>query len=208
MYIPKINKLDDQNEIFALMEANSFATVVTADEAGIPVATHMPVVLDRNRGPHGTLISHMARANPQWKHFAKANEILVIFSGPHAYISPSFYAGDFNVPTWNYMAAHAYGKPTIVDDEATVQQMLTELVAENEKHLSPPWTVDWSDERNGKMLGAIVGFEMEITRLEGKAKLNQNKTVDDQKGVIAALSQSPNPTINQVAVQMAENLNN
>lgn len=206
MYIPKINRMDDQDEIFALMEANSFATVVTVDEAGLPFATHMPIVLDKGRGQFGTLVSHMARANPQWKHFAYADEILVIFGGPHAYISPSWYAGDFNVPTWNYMAVHAYGKPNVVEDEATLQQMLTDLIAVNEKGLTPEWSVDWSDERNVKMLKAIVGFEMEITRLEGKSKLNQNKTVADQQGVIAKLEHAPHATIRQVAVEMEKNL--
>jgi len=206
MYIPKLNKLDDQHEIFDLIESNSFANVVTIDDAGAPFATHMPVALDRTRGPHGTLISHIARANPQWKHFANGNEILVIFNGPHAYISPSWYAGDYNVPTWNYMAVHAYGLPRIVEDHERIQQMLTELVATYEKSLSPQWAVDWSDERNHNLTKAIVGFELEITRLEGKSKLNQNKTVADQQGVIERLSQSKSTVELQVAQQMAQNL--
>lgn len=207
MYIPKLNKLDNQTKVFDLMESNSFATVVTTDDDGIPFATHMPVVLDRTRGQNGTLISHIARANPQWKQFATAKEILVLFNGPHAYISPSWYAGDYNVPTWNYMAVHAYGKPNIVDDPAKLQQMLTELVATYEQDLSPQWAVDWSDERNHNLMQAIVGFEMEITRLEGKSKLNQNKTVADQQGVINALKNSTDTAASQVAEQMALNLN-
>lgn len=206
MYRPNINKLDDPNEIFELMESNSFATVITTDGDDIPFATHMPVLLDRTRGPHGTLISHIARANPQWQHFANGKEILVLFSGPHAYISPSWYAGDYNVPTWNYMAVHAYGKPKVVEDHAVLQQMLTDLVATFEQSLSPTWAVDWDDERNHNMMKGIVGFEMEITRLEGKSKLNQNKTVADQQGVIDALRQSNDTTITQVADQMMQNL--
>lgn len=206
MYIPKINRLDNPNEIFELMESNSFATVITTDGDHSPFVTHMPVVLDRTRGRHGTLISHMARANPQWQHFANGKEVLIVFSGPHAYISPSWYAGDYNVPTWNYMAVHAYGKPKIVEDHAVLQQMLTDLVATFEQGLSPTWAVDWHDERNHNMMKGIVGFEMEITRLEGKSKLNQNKTVADQQGVIEALRQSNDTTIIQVAEQMMQNL--
>lgn len=206
MYIPKLNRVDDKNKNFQLMEANSFATVVTVDEAGLPFATHMPVVLDKSRGQLGTLISHIARANPQWKHFAHAEEILVIFGGPHAYISPTWYAGDFNLPTWNYMAVHAYGKPNLVEDEATLQQMLTDLIAVNERGRTPEWMVDWSDERNVKMLKVIVGFEMEITRLEGKSKLNQNKTVADQQGVIENLRQIGSADGVRVATQMERNL--
>lgn len=207
MYIPKINRLNNQDEIFALMESNSFAMVITTDEKGIPFATHMPVVVDRSRGPHGTLISHIARANPQWQHFANGQEILVLFSGPHAYVSPSWYAGDYNVPTWNYMAVHAYGKPKVITDPAQLQQMLTDLVATFEQNLSPEWRVDWADERKQNMMNAIVGFEMKITRLEGKSKLNQNKTAADQQGVIDALRQSSDTAITQVAEQMAKNLN-
>ena len=140
MYIPKINQLDHMDEIFALMEAYSFATVVTTDEQGLPFATHMPVLTNRSRGPYGTLISHIARANPQWRHFSKNEEVLVIFHGPHAYISPSWYTGEFNVPTWNYMAVHAYGRPRIVEEKETLQQMLTELVSHFEADLPPSWS--------------------------------------------------------------------
>ncbi|MEM7127107.1 MAG: FMN-binding negative transcriptional regulator [Chloroflexota bacterium] len=211
MYIPKINRLNHSDDIVALMEEHSFATVVTTDEEGVPFATHMPVLLDKNRGTHGTLISHIARANPQRDHLAHAQgmdgqEILVIFTGPHAYISPSWYAGEFNVPTWNYMAVHAYGGPRLIEEKERLQEMLTELVAFHEETLSPEWRVPWSDERYTKLIQGIVGFEMEITRLEAKSKLNQNKTVADQEGVIQALRDSVDSTNAQVAVEMSKNL--
>jgi len=206
MYIPKPNKLDDKTDIFDLMESSSFATVVTIDDVGLPFATHVPVVLDRTHGPNGMLISHIARANPQWKHFSNGQEILVIFSGPHAYVSPSWYASNYNVPTWNYMAVHAYGRPKIVENQIRLQQMLTALVATYEQNLSPEWKVDWSDERNQNMMQAIIGFEIEITQLEGKSKLSQNKSVADQQGVVDALRQSPDTAVTQVAEEMAKNL--
>ena len=202
MYVPKLNRLTDTDQIHALMEQYSFATVVTSDDDGSPFATHMPVTLDRERGPHGTLLSHMARANPQWRHFRDAQEILVIFQGPHAYISPSWYSGDFNVPTWNYAAVHAYGIPRIIEDPALLQPMLDDLIATYEAAQPQPWAMDWTDARGHQLLKAIAGFELEITRLEGKIKMNQNKTADDRRGVIAALRDAPDAAAAGVATMM------
>lgn len=208
MYTPRLNREDDHNKLFDLMERFSFATVVTSDATSVPVATHMPVVLNRTRGAHGTLVSHMARANPQWKLFAAGSETLVIFQGPHAYLSPAWYASEFNVPTWNYAVAHAYGTPQIIDDLARLRPMLDGLVAQHEQHQPQPWRVDWADGRNDTMLGAIVGFEMEITRLEGKFKMSQNKSAADQQGVIDALGKSRDLMEAEVAGIMSNGLNN
>ncbi len=209
MYIPRLNREDDPNKLFDLIERFSFATVVTGNTAGTPVATHMPVVLDRTRGAHGTLVSHMARANPQWQAFASGSETLVIFQGPHAYLSPTWYASEFNVPTWNYAVAHAYGTPRIIDDPALLRPMLNALVAQYEQHQPQPWQVDWADGRNDGLLGGIVGFEMEITRLEGKFKMSQNKAAEDQQGVVNALELlSTNSLEAEVAEIMSKGLNN
>ncbi|MBV7331907.1 FMN-binding negative transcriptional regulator [Chloroflexi bacterium TSY] len=188
------------------MEQYSFATIVTSDPKGIPFATHMPIVLDRTRGLNGTLVSHMARANPQWKHFQQEQEILAIFQGPHAYISPSWYEGEFNVPTWNYAVVHVYGIPKIVEDTAVLLQIMTELVATYEHSMPEPWRVPWADERITNLLKAIVGFELEITRLEGKFKLNQNKAVADQLSVVKALRDSANQLESMVAQMMTNSL--
>ncbi len=211
MYTPRLNREDDLDKLFNLMERFSFATVVTGDTgdtdtsvAGAPVATHLPVVLDRTRGAHGTLVSHMARANPQWQSFASGSETLVIFQGPHAYLSPTWYASEFNVPTWNYAVAHAYGTPQIIDDPARLRPMLDALVAQYEQHQPQPWQVDWADVRNDGLLGAIVGFEMEITRLEGKFKMSQNKSAADQRGVVDALAKSRNSLEAEVAEIMSK----
>ncbi len=206
MYIPKLNRVTDIDQIHALMQQHSFATLVTSDDDGVPFATHMPVKLDSARGPHGTLISHIARANPQWRHFRADQEILIVFQGPHAYISPTWYRGDFNVPTWNYAAVHAYGIPRVVEDPTTLQTMLTDLITTYETPQPQPWSMDWTDARGHQLLKAIVGFELEITRLEGKVKMNQNKSAADQHGVIAALRDSPNENATAVATMMAQAL--
>jgi transcriptional regulator len=204
MYLPKAFAVEEQQALFAWMEAHNFATLVTVED-GVPFATHLPLMLDRTRGAQGTLVAHLARANPQWKHFANGQAVLVIFQGPHAYVSPSWYTGDFAVPTWNYIAVHAYGTPCIVDDEATLRQMLTELVANHESPRPEPWGFDWT-ERHLNLLKGIVAFTIEITRLEGKAKMSQNRSVADQLGVIHNLEQAADPVERQVAVHMAANL--
>lgn len=188
MYIPSSNTEDDLETLHNLMRAYNFATLITSHN-GTPFATHAPFLVDSTRGPYGTLVGHIALANPQWQYFTTADEVLVIFQGPHAYISPSWYTGEFNVPTWNYAVAHAYGTPKIVEDLSTIQQMLEQLVANHESARPQPWTFAWS-ERHINLTKAIVAFEIEITRLEGKFKLSQNRSQTDQQGVVNGLKDS------------------
>lgn len=205
MYTPKAFQEERLDVLHALMQQHSFATLVTVVD-GMPVATHMPFVLDRTRGEFGTLISHLARANPQWQHFSDEQEALVIFQGAHAYVSPSFYESDFAVPTWNYAAVHAYGHPRIVEEPERVQAMLDELVAVYESQRPQPWSVPWADERYGKLTGGLVGFEMTLTRLEGKAKMSQNRPLADRRGVIEGLSAASHPDERAVAQMMTDNI--
>jgi transcriptional regulator len=201
MYIPQQFIETDLARIHELMQRNSFATIITqAGEA--PFATHMPVLLDGERGPHGTLVSHMARANEQWRHFADGGEVLVIFHGPHAYVSPSWYETRPAVPTWNYAAVHAYGVPRIIEDAASLRAMLRELVQHFEAGRPQPWGADLTDEYLDKLSPGIVGLEIPITRLEGKFKLSQNRNAVDKGGVTAALARSPDQTEREVAAMM------
>src|SRR5260370_40830619 len=123
MYIPKAFREDDIKTLHTFMREYSFATLVTQQE-GMPFASHLPFLLDREQGPYGTLLAHMARANPQWRDFDGTQEALVIFQGPHAYISPSWYQASLSVPTWNYAVAHAYGQPRIIEDQAILYTLL------------------------------------------------------------------------------------
>lgn len=201
MYTPAPFKIEDRETLVAFMRQYSFATIVTHDGA-VPHATHMPVVLRENEGPHGTFVSHMARGNPQWRHFENGQEVLVIFTGPHTYVSPAWYATSPQVPTWNYTAVHAYGVPCIVSDHARFAAMLRELVEFYEAPRANRWPGELPDDFRDKLMMGIVGVEIEITRIEGKFKLSQNRSEEDRAGVIAALSASTEQTEREVAEMM------
>ncbi len=191
MYIPKAFREDDISRLHTFMEAYSFATLVTQHE-GMPFATHLPFLLDAERGPNGILLAHMARANPQWHDFASAQEVLVIFQGPHTYISPSWYEVELSVPTWNYAVVHAYGLPHLIEDGEELYKLLKTLIQTHEANFEKQWPFQLPDDYLQKMMRGIVGFEIEITRLEGKFKLSQNRTENERENVIAALQESTN----------------
>jgi transcriptional regulator len=189
MYIPKAFREDDLNTLHKLMREYSFATLITQHK-GVPFATHLPFILDAERGPNGTLLAHMARANPQWHDFDSEQEVLVIFQGPHAYVSPSWYEVELSVPTWNYAVVHAYGIPRLIEDANRLYNLLKILIETHEAQFEKPWPFQLADDYLQKMMRGIVGFEIEITRLEGKFKLSQNRTESERENVIAALQES------------------
>jgi transcriptional regulator len=185
MYIPAAFQTSDPSELHAFMRAQSFALLVTQGKAGM-VASHLPLLLDADAGPHGALFGHMARANPQWRDVE--GEALAIFHGPHVYVSPTWYESPGTVPTWNYVAVHAYGPLRLVEDRDGLYDILSRSVAVFERGMPKPWSFDKSDPDIDKMLKAIVGFRIEISRLEGKAKLNQNHPEERRRKVIQALA--------------------
>ena len=201
MYLPKSFQIEDLAELHGFMRAYNFASLITQHQ-GAPFASHLPFLLDAERGPHGTLLAHLARANPQWRDFDTTSEALVIFQGPHAYISPSWYETHPSVPTWNYAVVHAYGVPRIVEDHATLHHMLQVLVDTHEAAFARPWRMDLPHDYLDKMMRAVVVFEIEITRLEGKLKLSQNRSEHDQHHVAEALGQSEHPLDRDVAELM------
>jgi transcriptional regulator len=205
MYIPSHFRVDDPARLAEFIQRHSFATLITSD-AGAPFASHLPILLHRDDGPHGTLISHMARANPQWEHFASGGEALAIFHGPHTYISPSWYATGPAVPTWNYAAVHAYGTPAIIDDHDRIVALLRELVTTYERSFERPWPGELPEDYRDKLIRGIVAFEIPITRLEGKFKLNQNRPAEDMQGVIEHLAHSSDPDDGAVAAMMRAEL--
>ena len=188
MYIPRLFKETDQAELHRLIQAHSFGTLITQHE-GAPFATHLPFLLQFESGPHGTLVGHMARANPQWRDFDADCQALAIFQGPHAYISPSWYKSELSVPTWNYAVVHAYGTPRAIEDHDEIAEILRASVQTYETPLAQPWAFDLPEDYVDKMIRAIVGFAIPITRLEGKFKLNQNRTLEDQQRVVEVLQQ-------------------
>src|SRR5262249_32695905 len=176
-----------------------FAAVVTNTPDGL-VASHVPVVVDRN-ADHLRIRGHLARANGQWKAMDGSTESMAIFSGPHAYISPTWYATSGPaVPTWNYAVVHAYGRPVFRDDAAFLRDVVETLTGRYESHRAQPWTtarlpVDAYD----KMLGAIVGFDMRVERCEAKFKLGQNRSTADRTGAAAGLDAEHSSSASAVA---------
>jgi transcriptional regulator len=204
MYMPERFWEDDLPTLHALMRDYSFAALVTPHE-GVPCASHLPLILAADEGPYGTLYGHMARANAQWRDFDVSQEVLVIFQGPHTYVSPSWYAEDpTNVPTWNYAIVHAYGSPQLVTDEDACLALLDTLVRTHEAPFATPWRFQMPEaERRQKMQG-IVTFAIRITRLEGKLKLSQNRSLADQQQVAQTLLQSVDAVSRDVGVLMQQ----
>jgi transcriptional regulator len=181
MYVPKAFREDDVARLHGFLRAWSFALLVT-DVDGVPVATHLPLVLDE--GSETRLIGHVARPNPQWQTFDGTRQALAIFAGPHAYVSPTWYASAPAVPTWNYAAVHAYGRPRVLEGPEATRDAVARLVALHD----PAWRLDdQPTEFIAGMLRGIVAFEMPIERLEGKLKMSQNRPAVDRAGVARVL---------------------
>ena len=202
MYVPAVFAEKELATLHALIEDYGFATLVSNTADG-PVATHLPIMLDRTRGAQGTLVAHLARANPHARALDGA-DALAIFLGPHGYISPSWYGQHPSVPTWNYAAVHVYGRAMMIDDPARLDAIVRQLVEQYESGRAKRWSADDlpSDYMKG-MLRGIVGVEIEITRLEGKLKLSQNRNAADRKAVIAALNEASSAEDKALGVYMA-----
>ena len=201
MYIPTFTAVTDPELLHDLMRRFSFATFVTAHD-GRPFATHLPFLFSPEEGEQGTLVAHMARANPQWRGFADGSEALVIFQGPHTYISPSWYEEEVSVPTWNYAVAHAYGVPRVITDAGRVREALRALVDTHEEGFEAPWAMGLPEDYLQRQLRAIVAFEVPITRLEGKFKLSQNRSAEDQRRVRDQLALRPDANAQAVQAMM------
>ncbi len=186
MYVPPAFRLDDPAARLAVMRAHPFALLLSAGDGGI-AATPIPVMVDPDEGPHGTLYGHLARPNPQCAHLAAGTEAVVWFQGPHVYVSPRWYAArSENVPTWNYVAVEARGRPRLLDDAAT--DALVARLSDAYEPDAEGWRLDeYEPRRRTAMVRGIVGFAMPIEAVAGKAKLSQNKSAADRTGVIAAL---------------------
>ena len=190
MYSPPYNRIEDRRELLEFMRANSFAILVTAT-GGTPVASHLPVTVAD--GEAGIVIhSHMAKNNPQWQEFYEgenADEVLLVFAGPHAYVSPRWYEEQERVPTWNYAAVHAYGVPVMVEDKKEKYASQRRLVAD----MDPQWLPKFDalrPEYVENMLNGIVNFDIAVTRLETRWKLSQNRGRREQERIAAELDKS------------------
>jgi len=205
MYVPQSFAELEQETLLDFIEQRSFATLVTQD-ADRPVVSHIPLLLDRTTGTDGCLIGHMARANPQWRHM-EHRSALAVFNGANAYISPAWYEVANAVPTWNYVAVHVYGTVRLEHDSDQLLQIVRRYVDFFEADISTPWSVDDADpEFIDKLLGAIVGFTIDIERIEGKWKLSQNHDRDRRTQVIRALRNAGGHDERQIADLMTATL--
>jgi transcriptional regulator len=205
MYTPASFRVADAPTLHTFLERHSFATLISqaGDE---PVASHLPLLLERDAGENGRLIGHMARANPHWKS-AAGTQVLAMFHGPHAYISPTWYEANDTVPTWNYAAVHAYGVLTLIEDEPRLREIVERTVQVYEAGMPRPWSMESVDPAFvDKMLLGIVGFEIVIDRLEGKWKLNQNHPVERREKVVHGLEATGRVDDAAVAGLMREQL--
>jgi transcriptional regulator len=187
MYTPKFNQVTDRSVLIEAMQAYSFALLIGAQpspQADTPLtATHLPLVV-KGGGVHGLLEGHFAKANPHWKALA-GRQTLVVFSGPHTYVSPTLYVESLSVPTWNYIAIHAYGTLELIEDEAGKEAVLAGLIATHEPAYQETWRTMPAGFRR-TMLAGIVGFRIPIDRIEGKFKISQNRSPAERLNIHAA----------------------
>jgi transcriptional regulator len=202
MYLPPAFRESTPSEIHAAVRAARIANLVTATAGGL-IATPLPLLLDESEGEQGVLYGHVARANSQWRE-PPLGEAMAIFMGPEAYVSPAWYATKREtgkvVPTWNYVAVHAYGPVEFFEDPERILAIVTRLTNLYEGGRAEPWAVtDAPADFIRAQLRGIVGLRLPITRLEGKRKMSQNRNAEDRAGVAAGLAASDNPSDRTVA---------
>ncbi len=189
MYSPKFNQVHDRAILLEAMRAYSFATLfgpASGELADVgAMATHLPLIV-KDAGEHGILEGHFAKANPHWQALA-GRETLVVFAGPHSYVSPTLYTESLSVPTWNYIAVHAYGTLALVEDDAAKEALLADLITAHESSYLDHWR-GLPDGFRRTMLAGIMGFRIPIARIEGKFKLSQNRSLEERRNVHKAQS--------------------
>lgn len=199
MYIPKYYKITNFDEVQEFVQLNSFGTLITTQKEK-PIATHLPLQLIKEVDGY-YITGHIAYGNPQWRTFETCDHVLIMFQGPHAYISSSWYEQE-NVPTWNYQAVHIYGKGSILDEEA-LRQDLTRLMEKHEKHRESPVLWDkLSPSLLKKELKGIVGFRIKVEEIQAAYKLSQNRNEKDYMNIIEQLQSEENPDSKRMAEQM------
>jgi transcriptional regulator len=184
MYVPKHNQIEDRGALLAYMRAYSFAALTSAGPGGL-MATHLPFVIE-DAGGEGdgriTLLAHMAKANPQWRDFAAGPEAMVIFMQPHAYVSPRFYDGRQNVPTWNYVAVHAYGRPVLIEERAAKLELQKKLIRQHDSGYLAQMDELPESYLDGK-LAAIVSFSLAVARIDARYKLSQERKAAERERI-------------------------
>lgn len=199
MYIPKYFQVTNVDEIWDFVQKNSFGTIVTTEQ-GKPIATHLPLQLNK-KGDDYYITGHMAYANPQWKTFEGENEnVLVMYQGPHAYISSSWYNHE-NVPTWNYQSVHVYGTPSIMSEQELEEDLIL-LLQKYERHRKNAALWENLSPQTKKQIKGIVGFKIKIQEVQAAYKLSQNRTEEDYRNIIDKLNEEEDLHSHQMAEVM------
>lgn len=205
MYIPKYFKVENVDEIWSFVQKNSFGTIVTTIK-GKPIATHLPLGLSKKEGDY-YITGHMAYGNPQWRTFETCEDVLVMFQGPHAYISSSWYEEE-NIPTWNYQAVHIYGKASILEKDELIKDLTIMLKKYEENRENPVLWDKLSPHLLDREMKGIVGFKIKVGKIQAANKLSQNRNETDYINIIDKLQNEENPNSKQTAEQMKKNLKN
>ncbi|SDW61491.1 FMN-binding negative transcriptional regulator [Paenibacillus sp. CF384] len=203
MYIPKYFEVTDIPELVKFIKAHSFGTLFSQTD-GAPYATHLPFLIEQDDSGQYYLLGHMAKTNPHWTYID--GQVLVVFQGPHTYISPTWYQEENTVPTWNYTAVHVYGEyiPVTLQDE--LAGILNQTISTYEASMETPWTTDIRSSFNEQLMNMIVGFKLRITSFEGKWKLSQIHSTERRTKVIQGLRKSSDVNANQIADMMEQRL--
>ena len=201
MYVPKYNQMEDRAALLAYMRAYSFAALATSGPGGL-TATHLPFVIEEEGG-RITLLAHMAKANPQWRDFAAGAEALVIFMQPHAYVSPRLYDSRQNVPTWNYVAVHAYGRPVLIEERAAKIELQQKLIRQHDAGYLTQMA-ELPDSYLDAKLAAIVSFSLAVTRIDARYKLSQDKNPAERERIARELEASGDSVAAETARLMRE----
>jgi transcriptional regulator len=204
MYLPKYYEVNDRAKLFDFMKSNSFAILFshTGEE---PMASHLPFIIDETGEEKGLILGHMAKANRQWR-YADGQQVMVVFHGPHTYVSPTWYQEEDAVPTWNYTAVHATGTFKATEEPAVMEDMVARLTAQHEASQPQPWQMDFSTDYASQMMKRVVAFQIGITSIQGKWKLNQNQSDARRERVAAKLGSSEHEGDLQVAKLMDEDM--
>ena len=203
MYIPEYFRVRDHEDAIKFMRANPFGILISSTDAG-PFATHLPLFVRADKGDEKLVLrGHVAKANPHWRYLEQQPQCLTIFHGPHSYISPSNYTEHESVPTWNYGAVHLYGNAQLFSSPEALQGVLHELIQTFEPAYAAQWAGLDEDFRQ-RMLKQIVGFEVEVTKMEAKFKLGQNRSREDQANMMASLEKADDTAVSGVARLMKE----
>jgi transcriptional regulator len=204
MYTPKHNKEEDTEKLYAFMRNYSFAALVTVTDGFVPRATHLPFMVEK-ASERITLYAHMAKANDQWRDFSEERELLVIFQEPHAYVSPRHYETPHNVPTWNYVAVHLYGRARILEKDAEKLVLLERLIHEHDENYFRVWKELPQAYINSK-LGGIVAFRIDAERIEARFKLSQDRTAHERQNIINEFATNEDRVISEIGELMKEHL--